>query len=215
VMLAVSDSGTGMDAETQSHLFEPFFTTKPVGHGTGLGLSTVYGIVKQSGGYIWVYSELGVGTTFKIYFPRIDDEVAEVAPEESEAAPAERGSETVLLVEDEEALREVMREVLEDTGYTVLTARDGVDAIRVSNAHPRPIHVMVIDLMLPGMGGRSAALEITAARPDLKTLYISGYSTEAVLHHGMLSRGSAFLSKPFTSAGLLRSLRELVTGTSG
>jgi PAS domain S-box-containing protein len=208
VLLAISDTGSGMDAETQAHIFEPFFTTKPVGEGTGLGLSTVYGIVKQSDGYISVYSEVGVGTTFKIYFPRVEAAVAAAAPPGQ--APAPRSSETVLLVEDDDALRGVIRETLEGDGYTVLTARDGAEALRLSDAHAGHIHVVVTDMVLPGLSGRSTAESIARTRPETKILYISGYSQEAVFGKGALSRDAAFLSKPFTLDGLLRRVRELL-----
>jgi two-component system, cell cycle sensor histidine kinase and response regulator CckA len=170
-MLVVSDTGSGMDDYTQAHAFEPFFTTKEPGKGTGLGLSTVYGVVKQSDGYVWIYSELGVGTTFKIYLPRIE-EAASTLPEES-PAPLVRGSETVLLVEDEATLRDLVRETLEGNGYTVLAARDGAEAMQIADVHARPIHVMVTDLIMPGMTGRSAAHSIRAIRPEMKVLYIS------------------------------------------
>ena len=208
VMLAISDTGAGMDAETQAQMFEPFFTTKPVGVGSGLGLSTVYGIVKQSDGYISVYSELRVGTTFKIYFPRAFGAVAAVAA--PRRAPATWSSETVLVVEDEDALRGVLRETLEGNGYTVLAARDGAEALRISDAHPGRIHVVLTDLVMPGLTGRSTAEGIALTRPDAKVLYISGYSREAVISRGALRREAAFLSKPFTLDDLLRTLRELL-----
>jgi two-component system cell cycle sensor histidine kinase/response regulator CckA len=200
----------GWTLETQPHIFEPFFTTKPVGEGTGLGLSTVYGIVKQSDGYIWVYSEVGVGTTFKVYLPRI--EVAAATLREERPAPAARSTETVLLVEDEETLRGLLRETLEGNGYTVLVARDGAEALQTADAHAGPIHLIVTDLIMPGMTGRSAAEEIASTRPEMKVLYISGYSSEAVTRRGALSRGSAFLGKPFTPEGLLGKFREMLNG---
>jgi len=208
VLLAVSDTGSGMDDYTQAHAFEPFFTTKETGKGTGLGLSTVYGVVKQSDGYIWIYSELGVGTTFKIYLPRIE-EVALTLPEES-PAPLVRGSETVLLVEDEATLRDLVRETLEGNGYTVLAARDGAQAMQIADVHAGAIHVMVTDLIMPGMTGRSAADSIRAVRPEMKVLYISGYSEEAIMRRGALGSGAAFLGKPFTSEGFLRKVRDLL-----
>jgi two-component system cell cycle sensor histidine kinase/response regulator CckA len=210
VMLVISDTGSGMDPETQSHIFEPFFTTKPVGEGTGLGLSTVYGIVKQSDGYIWVYSELGVGTTFKIYLPRVEGTAAGARAQR--AIPVGGGSETVLVVEDEEALRGLLRETLEANGYTVLTARDGAEAVRIANAHAGTIHVIVTDLIMPGMTGRSAVEEIMPRHPESRILYMSGYSSEAVTRQGVLSRGSPFIGKPFTLESLLRSVRELLDG---
>jgi two-component system cell cycle sensor histidine kinase/response regulator CckA len=208
VLLAVSDTGSGMDKETQAHLFEPFFTTKEAGKGTGLGLATVYGIVKQSDGYIWVYSELGVGTTFKIYFPRVDDAL-QPTQEESLAPPA-RGSETVLLVEDETSLRDVLRDTLEENGYTVLVAGDGAAALQVADEHATPVHLMVTDVIMPGMTGREAAEEIARTRPQMKVLYVSGYTQEAIIRHGDFGVGTAFLSKPFTSTALLRKCRELL-----
>jgi CheY-like chemotaxis protein len=208
VMLVVSDSGSGMDPETQSHIFEPFFTTKPVGVGTGLGLSTVYGIVKQSDGYIWVYSELGLGTTFKIYLPLVEGQAA--ALPERRPIPVGRSSETVLLVEDEEALRGLLRETLEDNGYTVLAARDGVEALQIATAHAGAIHMIVTDLIMPGMTGRSVVEEIVPIHPESKILFISGYSSEAVTRQGVLRRDSPFLGKPFTLEGLLRKVRELL-----
>jgi PAS domain S-box-containing protein len=208
VMLAVSDTGSGMDAETQSHIFEPFFTTKAAGKGTGLGLSTVYGIVKQSDGYIWVYSEVGVGTTFKIYLPRLDD-TAPIVREES-PSPLVQGSETILVVEDEGSLRGVLRETLEDNGYTVLVASDGAAALQVADEHAGPIHLMLTDVIMPGMTGRQAAQELGATRPRMKVLYISGYTQEGIARHGEFGLGTAFLSKPFTSAALLRKCRELL-----
>jgi len=208
VMLAISDTGSGMDAETQAHMFEPFFTTKPVGEGTGLGLSTVYGIVNQSDGYISVYSELRVGTTFKIYFPRAFEATAAVAA--PRRAPAAGSSETVLLVEDEDALRGVLRETLEGNGYAVLAARDGAEALRLSDEHPGHIHVVLTDLVMPGLSGRSTAEGIALTRPHTKVLYISGYSQEAVIGRGALKRDAAFLGKPFTLDDLLRTLRALL-----
>jgi PAS domain S-box-containing protein len=208
VALTISDTGSGMDAETQAHMFEPFFTTKPVGEGTGLGLSTVYGIVNQSEGYISVYSELRVGTTFKIYLPRVDGPVAAVA--EPRRAPAGRSSETILLVEDEDALRGVLRETLEGDGYTVLAARDGAEALRLSDEHPGRIHAILTDLVMPGLTGRSTAEGIALTRPNTKVLYMSGYSREGVIGRGALRRDAAFLGKPFTVDELLRTLRELL-----
>jgi CheY-like chemotaxis protein len=207
-MLTISDTGSGMDAETQAHMFEPFFTTKPVGEGTGLGLSTVYGIVNQSEGYISVYSELRVGTTFKIYFPRVEGPVAAVA--EPRRARAGRSSETILLVEDEDALRGVLRETLEGDGYTVLAARDGAEALRLSDEHAGHIHAVLTDLVMPGLTGRSTAEGIALTRPNTKVLYMSGYSREGVIGRGALRRDAAFLGKPFTVDELLRTLRELL-----
>jgi PAS domain S-box-containing protein len=208
VMLAVSDTGAGMDAATQSRIFEPFFTTRELGKGTGLGLSTVYGIVKQSDGYVWVYSEVGVGTSFKVYLPRIDEAAPILSRESSE--PLGRGSETVLLVEDEAGLREMLREILEDNGYTALVARDGAEALQIADAHAEPIHLMITDVIMPGMTGPSAAEQVVTTRPELKVLYMSGYSDDAVVRHGMLGPGSAFLSKPFALQAFLNKVRELL-----
>jgi GAF domain-containing protein/CheY-like chemotaxis protein len=210
VMLAVSDTGVGMTRETLARLFEPFFTTKEVGKGTGLGLSTVYGIVKQSGGCMWVYSEPGEGATFKIYLPRVQD-----AAEPSEAtttppADAPCGSETILLVEDEDEVRELARELLQARGYTVLEAPDGAEALRISERHPGMIHLMLTDIVMPGMSGRELATRLTALRPGVAVLYMSGYTDNAVVHHGVLDPGAAFVQKPMAPDVLVRKVRELL-----
>jgi CheY-like chemotaxis protein len=209
VMLAVTDTGTGMDAATQARIFEPFFTTKEPGKGTGLGLATVFGIVKQSGGNIWVYSEPQRGTTFKVYLPRLDG----IAPEASTraAAPeAARGSETVLLVEDADSLRELGREILEEHGYRVLEARSGVEALQVLGRHAGSLELVLTDLVMPGMSGVELAGQIKAQRPATKVLYMSGYTDDALGHHGVLEAGMAFVEKPFTIDGLLRKVREVL-----
>jgi CheY-like chemotaxis protein len=210
VMLAISDTGSGMDTETQSHIFEPFFTTKGM-KGTGLGLSTVYGIVKQSGGYIWVYSEPGKGTTFKIYFPRITElaespttQVAAVAPERPQ------GMETILLVEDESNLRRLARQYLQTQGYTVLEAADGAAAIQICNAHSGPIHLLLTDVIMPGMNGRELAHSISSLRPDVKVLYMSGYTENAIGYNGTLDPGVTLLQKPFTLPALKAKVREML-----
>jgi two-component system, cell cycle sensor histidine kinase and response regulator CckA len=208
VMLAVSDTGSGMDAETQSHIFEPFFTTKVVGQGTGLGLPTVYGIVKQSDGYVWVHSEVGVGTTFRIFLPLLGDTAPAVC--DASPSPVVGGSETILLVEDEASLRGVLHETLADNGYTVLVAGDGAAALQVADEHAGPIHLVVSDVVMPGMNGRQAAEELEAKRPGTKVLFVSGYNPEAIVRHGEFGLGTAFLSKPFTSAALLRKCRVLL-----
>jgi two-component system, cell cycle sensor histidine kinase and response regulator CckA len=190
VMLSVSDTGVGMDVATQARIFEPFFTTKPLGRGTGLGLSTVYGIVKQSGGNIWVYSEPGRGSTFKVYFPRVEEAVdrpaAEPAPETL------KGSETVLVVEDEPGVRELVRKVLDRYGYRVLVAATPHEAVGIAQHYPDPIDLLMSDVVLPGMSGRSLATQLIASRPSLRVLYMSGYTDNAIVHHGVLDPDTHF-----------------------
>ena len=209
VILAVSDTGVGMDAETRAHLFEPFFTTKGVGEGTGLGLATVYGIVKQSGGHITAYSEVGRGTTIKIYLPRVEA-ASELREAEPEPVVLRRGSETVLLVEDDEAVRELTCEVLEMHGYTVLAVADAGEAPGVLERSSRPIHLLVTDVVMPRLSGRELTERLRSLRPGLKVLYISGYAGTAVVHHGVLDPGTPFLQKPFTPDALLRSVRKVL-----
>jgi len=210
VLLTVTDTGSGMDAATQTQIFEPFFTTKEVGKGTGLGLSTVYGIVKQSEGHIWVYSEVGVGTTFKIYLPRVAvDEQAPPARLESRGA-IPRGHETVLLVEDEGSLRELLLETLQAHGYSVLVARNGAEALRMAETHAGTIPLMVTDVIMPGMTGPKVVEIIASTRPQMKVLFISGYSEEAVASDGLVGPGRSFVSKPFNPETLLRRIRELL-----
>ncbi len=210
VMLAVSDTGIGMDAALQSRLFEPFFTTKERGKGTGLGLSTTYGIVKQSGGSIWVYSEPGVGTTFKIYLPRCEEPLAE-----SEAPPppltTRQGTETVLLVEDEAEVRRLVERLLRMQGYTVLSAPSPAEAISAARAAGR-IDLLVTDVIMPGMNGREMASVLAAERPRMRVLYMSGYTDAAIAQQGILEPGTAFLSKPFTPDVLARKVREVLDG---
>ena len=213
VMLAVTDSGCGMDAETQAHLFEPFFTTKEKGKGTGLGLATVYGIVKQSGGYVWVYSEPGRGTSFKIYLPRIAEGNARPWKDNrTESKTLPRGSETVLLVEDEEGVRQLAREYLETNGYTVLEAEDGHTALELAAMHAGPIQLLMTDVVMPGISGRELAERVAKSRPEMKVLYMSGYTDQAVVHHGILDTGAVLLQKPFTMATLASKLREILEG---
>jgi len=209
VLLAISDTGVGMDAATKARLFEPFFTTKEPGRGTGLGLATVYGIVKQSDGYIWAYSELGHGTTFKMYLPRVAE--LATAPESTRGTPTPaRGSETVLVVEDQEEVRNLTQRVLEARGYAVLAAANGAEALEIVDRHPTPIHLMITDVVMPGMNGREVAQLACAKRKDLKVLFVSGYTGEAVFQHRLLEPGVAFLQKPFTPDALARKTREVL-----
>ena len=209
VLLSVTDTGQGMDAATQARIFEPFYTTKPSGKGTGLGLATVHGIVQQSGGQVYVYSEVGVGTTFKIYLPRVDER-ADAAAKEDGAEPAPRGTETVLLVEDEAALRELLRKTLESSGYAVLVARDGREALELAASHAGSIEVMVSDVIMPGASGPKIAEILATTRPEMRVLYVSGYSDESIFLNGVLKPGTAFLSKPFSLGSVLRRLRRLL-----
>jgi two-component system cell cycle sensor histidine kinase/response regulator CckA len=206
VLLTVSDTGTGMDAETQSRIFEPFFTTKVQGKGTGLGLATVYGVVKQSGGYIWVYSELGQGTSFKIYLPRVDQLEEDVLPAVLTEAP--NGVGTILLAEDEQEVREVAREFLESGGYTVLEARDGADALRLSEQHSGVIDLLVTDMVMPKMTGQELAARILEKRKGLQVIYMSGYSEYAAVEAAHSDPTLRLLSKPFSRAAILRAVRD-------
>jgi PAS domain S-box-containing protein len=211
VMLAVSDTGVGMDDDVKDHLFEPFFTTKEKGKGTGLGLATVHGVVKQNNGHIWVYSEPGRGTTFKIYLPHVSKGAAG-APSLSRqtVAPPARGSETLLLVEDEAGVRELARDILTAQGYQVLMARDGLQAIQVAEGHEGPIHLMIADVIMPSMGGRALADQLKVSRPEMRVLYTSGYTDNAIVHHGVLDKGIHFLSKPLELEALARKVRDVL-----
>jgi len=211
VLLAVSDTGVGMDEATQKHLFEPFFTTKEVGKGTGLGLATVYGIVKQSGGYIWVYSEPGHGTTVKVYLPRVPG-AAEPLPVAAATPELRRGSEIVLLVEDAAPVRSLARKSLESYGYTVLEAADGPAALDLAARHPRGIDILVTDVVMPGMSGRELAERLAPARPAMRVLYTSGYTDDAMVRQGVLRAGVACLQKPFVPETLARKVREVLDG---
>jgi CheY-like chemotaxis protein len=207
VLLALSDTGVGMDAETKSHIFEPFFTTKGHGVSTGLGLSTVYGIVKNSGGWIWVYSEPGQGATFKIYLPRADA-VAKPTSLAQISRAAGGGTETVLVVEDQEEVRQFAAQVLRSRGYEVLEAPGGKEALVISEHHPGRIHLMLTDVVMPGMTGVDLAETIGPLRPDMKVLYMSGYTNNTVAHRGMDSGDSAYLPKPFSPEILSSRVRE-------
>jgi len=210
VMLAVSDAGVGMDEETQSHLFEPFFTTKDDGKGTGLGLSTVYGIVKQSKGHISVCSEAGQGTTFEIYLPRTDEGAEPIAREIASSESAQ-GSETILLVEDEDAVRSLVWRILTERGYTVLEARNGEEAIQVCQQREGPLELLLTDVVLPGgMSGQKIAERLVLLHPEAKVLYMSGYTDDAIVRHGVLDPGIAFLEKPFAPRTLVQKVRRVL-----
>jgi PAS domain S-box-containing protein len=209
VLLSVSDTGVGMDEETKRRLFEPFFTTKEKGKGTGLGLATVYGIVKQSGGFIWVYSEVGHGTTFKIYLPRVD-EPADAAQQATVLPESMRGTETVLLAEDAGPLRAVARQILKRHGYTVLEAPDGKSALDQATGHDGPIHLLIADVIMPEMSGRQLAERLKERRPELKVLFVSGYTDDAIIRHGTLEPGIAFLQKPLSPESLARKVRVIL-----
>jgi len=212
VVLAVSDTGVGMDSETQKRVFEPFFTTKPQGHGTGLGLATVYGIVKQSGGYIWLYSEAGRGSNFKIYLPQVDGPAA--APEQVSAKRWPAGSETILVVEDDDNVRELTAEFLSACGYQVLEASQANRALEICREFTGPIHVLVTDIVMPGMSGPDLAQAAAKFRPQTRVLFVSGYSDDAVAHHGLIDSNAAFLEKPFTHSALAERIRSILDRVS-
>ena len=207
VMLAISDNGVGMDEPTRSHIFEPFFTTKEVGKGTGLGLATVYGIVKQSGGHIWVYSEPGHGTTFKIYLPSAEKKLDKAEERREDALPPRRDGVTVLLAEDDALMRRLTRRMLEEHGYKVLEAADGNAALEVIAAHPAPVDMILTDVMMKGTTGPELVLKLIDSHPDMRVVYMSGYTGELVAHQG-LGTGMVLLEKPFTRAALLKTLNE-------
>jgi PAS domain S-box-containing protein len=206
VVLAVSDDGIGMGDEVKAHLFEPFFTTKAPGQGTGLGLATVYSIVKGSGGHIWCYSEEGQGTTFKIYLPRVQRAAKPAAPHD-ELSDLPRGSETILLVEDDPSVRELAARMLHQQGYTVLAASNGAEALRLAREHRQPLHLLLTDVVMPGLSGRGLVEQLAQVHPGLKTLFMSGYTDDAIVHWGVLEPGIAFLQKPFGPLALARKVR--------
>jgi two-component system cell cycle sensor histidine kinase/response regulator CckA len=210
VLMAVSDTGIGMDRATRARAFEPFFTTKAPGKGTGLGLSTVFGIVQQSGGGIWVYSEPGQGTTFKLYLPRVD---AKLDSSQPSAVPAALlGTETVLLVEDEEQVRAVARRILERNGYHVLAPASPDEALRLAGEYPNPIALLVTDVVMPRISGAELSARVRQLRPQLKVLYVSGYTDGGIGARGMLEDGASFLQKPFTTDSLARKVRSVLDG---
>jgi hypothetical protein len=211
VLIAVSDTGHGMDAETRRRIFEPFFTTKKDGKGTGLGLATVYGTVKQSGGEVWVYSEPGNGSTFKLYFPAVAGRGA--AAGAAVPAAAAGGTETLLVAEDEDGVRELLAAMLTKSGYKVLAAANGQEALRLSAAHSGPIHLLVTDLVMPGMSGRQLATAIQAARPGTRVLFLSGYTANAAVQNGVVQGGEHFLAKPFTGEDIEGRIRRILDET--
>jgi two-component system cell cycle sensor histidine kinase/response regulator CckA len=209
VMLAVSDTGKGMSEEVKTHIFEPFFTTKEKGTGTGLGLATTYGAVKQSGGSIEVYSEIGTGTTFKIFLPRVEEEAGKPA---NGILPKELpgGTETVLLVEDEDTVRNLGVRILGDLGYRVMQARNGAEAIALAMGHKERIDLLLTDVVMPGMSGGELATQMVLRRPEMKVLFTSGYTDDAIVHHGVLDEGVSFIGKPYSTEGLARKVREVL-----
>ena len=215
VMIAMSDTGIGMDAETQARIFQPFFTAKQRGKGMGLGLATVYGIVRQSEGHIWVYSEPGKGTTFKVYLPRIDQAVEVIAPTPVPVDELPLDCQTILLVEDEEVVRSFARGLLESRGYEVLEAKGANDALEIGGRYKKHIHLLLTDVVMPQMSGRELAEHLAPLHPETKVLYMSGYTDHAVVHHGLLDPGTTFLQKPFTPDALTLKVREVLDGAAG
>jgi CheY-like chemotaxis protein len=214
VMLAVSDTGGGMSEEVRERIFEPFFTTKELGKGTGLGLATVYGIVKQSGGYIWVYSEPGMGSAFKVYLPRVDAKIAQDKPSESSVGSL-RGTETVLVVEDDDNVRSLVHELLEMSGYTVVEAHSGPEAIDIVQRHTGLIHLLLTDVVMQQMSGWDLARSLATTHPGMKVIYMSGYTDRAIAHEGVRDIGDAYLQKPFAAEALARKVREVLDARHG
>jgi two-component system cell cycle sensor histidine kinase/response regulator CckA len=211
VLIAVRDNGCGMDREMQSHIFEPFFTSKELGKGTGLGLSTVYGIVKQNNGFIDVYSDPGQGTTFKIFLPRYVGKAEQVRMN-GEERPELHGNETILVVEDEPAILDVITELLEIEGYTVVASSIPGEAIRLAREHPGEIHLLITDVIMPEMNGRDLARNLLALYPHLKRLFMSGYTADIIAHHGVLEEGVHFIQKPFSAQNLATKVRDVLDG---
>lgn len=209
-MLSVTDTGVGMSADTLAHIFEPFYTTKESNRGTGLGLSTVYGIVKQSGGHISVLSELGKGTTFKVYLPQVGNPVHLAPTVEPQDSTSREGYETILLVEDEPAVRELTHMVLRERGYSVIEAQNAEDALRLAKKHGLEIHLLLTDVVMPGMSGHDLAKRLTAQHPNLRVLYMSGYTYNIFAENETLEEGLSFLQKPFTPKALAQKVREVL-----
>jgi nitrogen-specific signal transduction histidine kinase/CheY-like chemotaxis protein len=211
IMLAVGDTGVGMTQDTREHAFDPFFTTKEAGKGTGLGLATVYGIVKQSGGYVWIYSEPGHGTTLKLYFPEVSSAAAFTTTDNRAASKeVKRGSETILLVEDEAAVRGLTSRILEKQGYRVIAAQHGREAMDIASREEGPIDLVLTDVVMPGMNGRGLVERLTGIRPGIKSLYMSGYTDDDIIRRGFIEASKSFLQKPFTSDGLLQTVRKVL-----
>jgi CheY-like chemotaxis protein len=211
VMLAVGDNGVGMSRDTREHAFDPFFTTKEAGKGTGLGLATVYGIVKQSGGYVWIYSEPGLGTTLKLYFPEVSAAAAFTTVEYKPATKlGARGSETILLVEDEAAVRGLTSRILENQGYRVIAAQHGREAMDIATREEGHIDLVLTDIVMPGMNGRGLVERLAGIRPRIKSLYMSGYTDDDIIRRGFIEPSKSFLQKPFTSESLLQTVRKVL-----
>jgi len=213
VVIAVEDSGSGIDRKTQARIFDPFFTTKELGKGTGLGLATVYGIVKQSGGYIWVYSEIGRGTSFKIYLPRVEPSGQTPAPKESDKSSV-HGSETILLAEDSDSLREMARDYLESIGYNIIEAASGKEALERARDFAGPIHLLLTDVVMAEMGGPELAEQLLALRPGVKVIFASGYTNDAIARNGVLDTAVVFIQKPYRPKALAQKIREVLTAPS-